>query len=120
MSADTRVDEVVRRWRELLQQGQYVPAEELCAECPELIEAVVRTSEVLAIAKGLTVREGHRDYALQSCLADEAPVKGWNSRNLGLAIGNLEGRSIEDKTVHKDRRHGTNFWSLRKFGETSA
>ncbi len=40
MSADTRVDEVVRRWRELLQQGQYVPAEELCAECPELIEAV--------------------------------------------------------------------------------
>ena len=88
-------------------------------ECTFGLGEEFRTSEVLVIAKGLTVSDGDGDHALQSCLADEAPVKGWNSRNLGLAIGNLEGRSIEDKTVRKDRRHGTNFWSLRKFGETS-
>ena len=88
-------------------------------ECSFGLEKEFRTSEVLAIAKEFRMSEDHRDYALQSCLADEAPVKRWNARNLGLAIGNLEGRSIEGKTVRKDRRHGTNFWSLRKFGETS-
>ena len=35
------------------------------------------------------------------------------------AAGAALRRSIEDKTVHKDRRHGTNFWRLRRFGATS-
>ncbi|MHC4878623.1 MAG: protein kinase domain-containing protein, partial [Planctomycetota bacterium] len=40
MSGDTRVDQLVAQWEELLEQGQYVPPEELCADCPDLLMAV--------------------------------------------------------------------------------
>lgn len=33
-----RVQQLIAQWEGLLDQGQYVPAEELCADCPELIE----------------------------------------------------------------------------------
>ncbi|MBI1313498.1 protein kinase [bacterium] len=40
MLGDARVDQIVAQWEELLGQGQYVPPEELCADCPELLREV--------------------------------------------------------------------------------
>jgi serine/threonine protein kinase len=37
MSGDTRVEQLVAQWHELLDQGQFIPPEELCADCPELL-----------------------------------------------------------------------------------
>ena len=37
-----RVEQLISQWEELLAQGQYIPAEELCMACPELLEEVQR------------------------------------------------------------------------------
>lgn len=39
---DSRVDEIVQQWERLLVDGQFIPAEELCADCPELVSEVER------------------------------------------------------------------------------
>lgn len=40
MTDTVRVEQLVSQWEELLAQGQYIPAEELCTGCPELLEEV--------------------------------------------------------------------------------
>jgi serine/threonine protein kinase len=37
-----RVEELVSEWKRLHDAGQFVPAEELCSECPELLEEVAQ------------------------------------------------------------------------------
>jgi serine/threonine protein kinase len=37
MDQTSRVEELVSQWKQLLNDGQYVPAEELCSECPDLL-----------------------------------------------------------------------------------
>src|SRR6516165_763110 len=37
MPMDERVSELLLRWRELKEEGRTVPAEQLCADCPELL-----------------------------------------------------------------------------------
>ncbi len=52
-----RVEQLIFQWEELLAQGQYIPPEELCMSCPELLEEVQkriyeiepRTSEETAV-----------------------------------------------------------------------
>lgn len=36
------VEELVKEWQRLRQAGQFVPAEELCSDCPELLERVAQ------------------------------------------------------------------------------
>lgn len=40
MLDNVRVEQLISQWEELLAQGQYIPAEELCMGCPELLEEV--------------------------------------------------------------------------------
>lgn len=40
MMDTVRVEQLVSQWEELLAQGQYIPPEELCTSCPELLEQV--------------------------------------------------------------------------------
>jgi serine/threonine protein kinase len=42
-----RVEELVAEWKRLNDAGQFVPAEELCSECPELLEEVAQRIDVL-------------------------------------------------------------------------
>lgn len=46
-AAEPRLNELLRRWKSLLDQGQYVPAEELCEDCPELADELEREIERL-------------------------------------------------------------------------
>lgn len=36
MSSPPKLNELVGQWKDLLDHGQFIPAEELCADCPEL------------------------------------------------------------------------------------
>jgi eukaryotic-like serine/threonine-protein kinase len=40
MMDTVRVEQLVSQWEELLAQGQYIPPEELCMSCPELLDDV--------------------------------------------------------------------------------
>src|SRR5215472_14202738 len=42
MAVDDRLVELLLRWEELRDQGQLISAEELCRDCPELLEEVRR------------------------------------------------------------------------------
>lgn len=42
MDNEKRVEELLTRFQQLFCEGQYIPAEELCAECPELRDEVER------------------------------------------------------------------------------
>lgn len=52
MSIEQRVEQLVAQWGELLEQGQYVPPEDLCAECPELLDEVEQRIVELDLAIG--------------------------------------------------------------------
>jgi hypothetical protein len=47
MKTDPRLSSLVLRWQELRRQGRTVTAQELCADCPELADAVARQIAVL-------------------------------------------------------------------------
>jgi serine/threonine protein kinase len=40
MLDNVRVEQLISQWEELLSQGQYIPPEELCMTCPELLDEV--------------------------------------------------------------------------------
>jgi serine/threonine protein kinase len=40
MDQTSRVEELVSQWQQLLSDGQFVPPEELCSECPDLLSEV--------------------------------------------------------------------------------
>ncbi len=48
MSNTSSVSALVVRWQELCQEGQDISAEELCADCPELLADVKRQIQGLA------------------------------------------------------------------------
>jgi len=52
MSQDILVDQLVAQWTELLEQGQFVPPEELCAANPELLPDVQRRIDALDVRVG--------------------------------------------------------------------
>ncbi len=56
---DPHVDEIVQQWDRLLAEGQFVPAEELCGDCPELIPEVERR-----IGQLVEMREKQRSSAV--------------------------------------------------------
>lgn len=46
------IDELLEAWEEAWEQGQFIPAEQLCADCPELISTVQdRITELLAFSR---------------------------------------------------------------------
>ncbi len=47
MTDDVRLAELLDRWEEAQEQGESLSAEELCAECPELVDAVRQQVEAL-------------------------------------------------------------------------
>jgi serine/threonine protein kinase len=51
MTTDTRVPDLLQRWHELRQQGQTLSAEELCRDCPELIDEVQRQLPTLDVGR---------------------------------------------------------------------
>jgi serine/threonine-protein kinase len=57
LTDEKRVRQLVAQWEGLLDQGQFVPAEELCAECPELLNQV----QQLINAEGPTADEEEGD-----------------------------------------------------------
>src|ERR1700722_14563738 len=50
MIVDARLTDLLLRWEQLRAQGQSVTPEELCRDCPELVEDLIRTKET----RGLT------------------------------------------------------------------
>lgn len=54
MSSQPSVEQIVAQWSELQDQGQYVPAEDLCAACPELLHEVERRIQQLDDTGDLT------------------------------------------------------------------
>jgi serine/threonine protein kinase len=48
MNPNDRLDELLLRWEELLEQGQTPSAEELCEDCPELAESLARRIRLLS------------------------------------------------------------------------
>jgi tetratricopeptide (TPR) repeat protein len=52
MDTEPRVSSLVLRWQERRQQGQFLSVAELCADCPELREAVDRQLQVMASMEG--------------------------------------------------------------------
>jgi serine/threonine protein kinase len=76
---DSRLEELLRRWKDLRQAGSRVPTpEQLCQDCPELLPAVRQRLQALQAEAGLdsaTVDEGTLDAepAKATILAATAP-----------------------------------------------
>src|SRR5579884_1132565 len=47
MSVDERLEDLLLRWEELLEQGQPITPEALCRDCPELLDELRRHIEAL-------------------------------------------------------------------------
>src|SRR5262249_33376634 len=45
MAREARIDELLRSWQDLRRLGQHVSAEELCQDCPELLDELKRTMQ---------------------------------------------------------------------------
>src|SRR5689334_19203782 len=56
MNSDPRVSELLLRWEELHEQGRPVPVEELCRDCPHLLDELRRQVRALE-AMGRLVQE---------------------------------------------------------------
>ncbi|HEV3256485.1 MAG TPA: protein kinase [Gemmataceae bacterium] len=64
MSTTTRLSELLLRWQELKREGQDLAAEELCADCPELIEDLRQQMQALESMESLLgMRTRHGDPA---------------------------------------------------------
>jgi WD40 repeat protein/tRNA A-37 threonylcarbamoyl transferase component Bud32 len=58
LSADERLQDLLLKWEESCRQGRPLPAEELCRDCPELLEPLRRQMSVLrAMDAVLTTRD---------------------------------------------------------------
>ena len=96
MSDDPRIDELLAAWEEAHGSGQILTAEQLCADCPELLEPLHRRIQMLrAIAPvlDLTPFQEQRDLA-------ETPTKSPETRIAdathvgGPSIGNIAGYEL--------------------------
>ncbi len=47
MLDNVRIEQLISQWEELLSQGQYIPPEELCMSCPELLDEVQKRIDEL-------------------------------------------------------------------------
>src|SRR5262245_64983473 len=61
--ADDRLDALLLRWEELVEQGRPASPEELCRDCPELLDELGRRVRALARMQGAldTAPEGHAE-----------------------------------------------------------
>src|SRR5262245_16267166 len=65
MPADNRLSELVLRWQELRERGQPAPVEELCQDCPELVEPLRQHIQTLqGNTKSLEVTHSTHDPTL--------------------------------------------------------
>jgi serine/threonine protein kinase len=78
MSNETQLEELIERWEDLFRQGQDIPAEELCRDCPELVETLRRRITGLKSMNWLL----ESDLAVDESKADPA---AWN--DLPKAMG---------------------------------
>src|SRR5262249_54063186 len=57
--SSVRVDDLLLRWEELREQGQSVAAEQLCGDCPELLDELRRRIQALrALSPALDTTSG--------------------------------------------------------------
>src|SRR5262249_21189438 len=54
MTNETRLSELIARWRELRRLGQPAPAEDLCRDCPELLDELRRRIEAVESSETAT------------------------------------------------------------------
>src|SRR6266542_1376408 len=87
MGSDERLDELLLRWEELADGGRDVSIDELCRDCPELIDELRRRVDGLrevAWLSGLRVGPGETAGANASLTANSEPVPGYRLvRRLG-------------------------------------
>jgi serine/threonine protein kinase/tetratricopeptide (TPR) repeat protein len=90
MASGRSVDELVRRWQSLHQQGRTLTAEQLCAECPEAApEVEERLRAVAEMMRFLDMPTGRRDESADTatCLrpaVDAAPDEAAPPLDRGL------------------------------------
>ena len=61
MSDASRLDELLDRWEQIAEQQRDITAEELCRECPELLEPLRRRIDALKAMRWLTRLEGSEE-----------------------------------------------------------
>lgn len=91
MSADSRLNNLLIRWQELCDQGQSATAEELCRDCPELLEPLRQKIEIVqamgALFGGATTPVSGGDTAANGSTprpAEWPPIHGYEIvRELG-------------------------------------
>jgi WD40 repeat protein len=77
LSIDARLKDLLLRWEELCQEGRCLPAEELCRDCPELLEPLQEQIRALrAVDAVLASGQEQPDTAALSSGASEGTVPG--------------------------------------------
>jgi predicted Ser/Thr protein kinase len=76
MSVEEQLQDLLLRWEELQEQGQTVSPEELCTDCPELLDELRRRVQVLLALKApLTAANGAATSADPPAGAETAPFE---------------------------------------------
>ena len=76
MSDDTRIDDLLLQWDDLRRSGEEVTADELAADCPELIEPLRQRISAIQAMDWLDSEAGGDDRThLTSLVADQASVE---------------------------------------------
>jgi hypothetical protein len=76
MEADDRLEQLILRWQELHEAGRPVSARELCADCPELTEALQRSMKVLAYWEGFLQMSPEPEPSREATPGPFAPAFG--------------------------------------------
>src|SRR5262245_51244667 len=71
MSLDARLGDLLLRWEELQEQGQTVSAEELCQDCPSLLEPL--RQQIQALRAIDAVLDGNANAPATDSTADLPP-----------------------------------------------
>src|SRR5580700_6176200 len=91
MTDDGRLDDLLLAWEERLEQGEDLPAEELCQKCPELTVALAK--RIWALKKVAWVKTPSGDSRIVSSPSSaresesSSPVTLANRYRLGKLIG---------------------------------
>ena len=87
MAESASLSELVLRWQELREQGRPVSAEELCAGCPELLDALRKRLQALqsmehflgAAPDGLSSSMGAADQSAATLIEEGLTGKGFGT-----------------------------------------
>jgi hypothetical protein len=66
MPKDSHITALLRRYEELRDAGRPVTAEEVCGNCPEMVEALKRHLEALAFVDSVLAEKGSLSVTLHS------------------------------------------------------